>query len=170
MRRPIVTVGIVVVAVLIVAAIVYSFYRPASIPPESGPVATSSERAQDARDYIADLEKDDQPNYAEAVERAEDYQSKGQLADAQLLYFFAARNGNAQAAFELAQLYDPNHFEAGSSLMGEPDAFQAFKWYTAAKNGGVNDAQARLDALHMWAEKAAQNGDTEAERLLLQWQ
>jgi TPR repeat protein len=170
MNRPLVTVGIVAVAVLVVAAIVYSFYRPASVPPESGPVATSAERAQDARDYIAKIEQDPKPNYTEAVQRAEEFRSKGQLADAQLLYFFAARNGNAEAAFELAQLYDPNHFEPGSSLMGEPDAFQAFKWYTAAKNGGVGEAQARLDALHEWAEKAAENGDTEAERLLLQWQ
>jgi TPR repeat protein len=92
------------------------------------------------------------------------------VADAQLLYFFAARNGSAEAAFQLAQLYDPNHFEAGSSLLGEPDAFQAFKWYTAAKNAGMTEAQARLDELHKWAEKAAQNGDAEAERLLLQWQ
>lgn len=171
MSRPLVTVGIVAAAMVILAAIVYSFYRPTSIPPESGPpAATSAERAEDAREFIAKLEQDAQPNYAEAVQRADEYRSKGQIADAQLLYFFAARKGDAQAAFKLGELYDPNHFEAQSSLTGEPDAFQAFKWYTAAKNGGVSEAQARLDALHMWAEKAAQNGDAEADRLLLQWQ
>ncbi|HEU4616893.1 MAG TPA: hypothetical protein VFV10_02590 [Gammaproteobacteria bacterium] len=172
MSRPFATVGIVAAAVLVVAAIVYSFfYRPAAVPPESGaPAATSAERGEDALQYIAKVEKSGSPDFGEVAQRAKDYQSKGQLADAQRLYFFAARNGNADAAFALAELYDPNHFNAQSSVMGEPDAFQAFKWYTAAKEAGMSEAGTRLEELHAWAEKAAQNGDTDAERLLLQWQ
>jgi hypothetical protein len=170
MNRQFVTVGIAAVVVLVIAAVVYSFFRTASVPPETGAPAVSSEdRAEGAREFIADLEKSGQVDYQRAFDRAQEYERNGQLADAQLLYFFAARNGNADAAFQLAQLNDPNYFESESSLMSEPDPFQAFKWYTVARDEGIGEAATRLEQLHRWAEQAAQNGDAEAERLLLQW-
>lgn len=105
-----------------------------------------------------------------AFERAEAFRESGQLADAQLLYFYAARDGHPRAAFEYAAMNDPNHHSPETSLLPEPDAFQAYRWYTAALEGGVGEAQSRLDALREWAVTAAADGDEEADRLLLQWE
>jgi len=105
-----------------------------------------------------------------AYERALELQAAGQLDDAQVLLFFGARQGHAPSAFAYAEMNDPNHHSAEKSLLPEPDAFQAFRWYSAARDGGIESAAARLDALHEWAQKAAAAGDAEAERLLLQWE
>jgi hypothetical protein len=105
-----------------------------------------------------------------AFERARALQAAGQLDDAQVLYFFGARQGHAPSAFAYAEMNDPNHHSPETSLLAEPDAFQAFRWYSVALDGGMDAAAARLDALHEWARKAAEAGDADAERLLLQWE
>lgn len=105
-----------------------------------------------------------------AYDRALELQAAGQLDDAQVLLFFGARQGHARSAFAYAELNDPSHHSAETSLLPEPDAFQAFRWYSAARDGGVEAAAARLEELHAWAETAAAAGDADAERLLLQWE
>ena len=105
-----------------------------------------------------------------AFERAQAFQRAGQLADAQLLYFYGARSGHAGSAFELGTMNDPNHHSPQTSLLPEPDAFQAYRWYSAARDQGMPSAGERLERLREWAEAAAQAGDTDAERLLLQWE
>lgn len=105
-----------------------------------------------------------------AFARAEAFRESGQLADAQLLYFYAARDGHPRAAFEYASMNDPNHHSPETSLLPDPDSFQAYRWYTAALEGGVDAARPRLDALREWAVAAAADGDDEADRLLLQWE
>jgi hypothetical protein len=65
---------------------------------------------------------------------------------------------------------DPNHHSPETSLLNEPDAFQAYRWYSAARDGGIAEADARLAALKEWAQTAAAAGDGEADRLLLQWE
>lgn len=105
-----------------------------------------------------------------AFERARDFQRNGQLADAQLLYFYGARAGHGPSAFELAAMNDPNYHSPETSLLAEPDAFQAFRWYTVADEQAVSGAAERLDALRAWAVTASEAGDIEAEQLLLQWE
>lgn len=105
-----------------------------------------------------------------AYERAQELQAAGQLDDAQVLLFFGARQGHAPSAFAYAEINDPLHHSPETSLLAEPDAFQAFRWYSAARDAGIEGADARLDALHAWAVAAADAGDSEAERLLLQWE
>lgn len=132
--------------------------------------ATSREAVPEAaREVISEQQQSQQPDYAAALEQARGLRAEGKLADAQLLYFFAARGGYSPAAFELAELYDPLHFDVTSNLMEKPDPFQAFKWYSQALKGGEADASARLNALHEWAHQAAEQGDLDAEQLLLQW-
>lgn len=109
-------------------------------------------------------------NNEQAYARAQAFQAEGKLADAQLLYFFAARGGYAPAAFDLASFYDPNHFSKETSLMNDPDPFQAYKWYKKSLELGRDDAEARLAALHAWAEDAAGTGNMKAEQLLLVWE
>ncbi len=132
--------------------------------------ATSKEAVPKvAREVISEQQQAQQPDYAAALEQARSLRAEGKLADAQLLYFFAARGGYTPAAFELAELYDPLHFDVTSSLMDKPDPFQAFKWYNQALKDGESNASVRLDALHEWAHQAAEKGDPDAEQLLLQW-
>ena len=160
-------------AVIIVgAAAVLLFYPRTGSPPESeAPVSTSSARGDSARQAIAKLQsQSNPPNYDAAYQQAQAFQAKGQLADAQLMYFFAARGGQANAAFELGSMSDPNHFSPKSSLMKKPDPFQAYKWYKQAKDGGVTAATERLADLRKWTEQQARSGDEEARQLLLQWE
>ena len=135
------------------------------------PAETEAERGDTARDIIDSLSNTDgEVDYAEALARAREFQADGRLADAQLLMFFAARGGHAPAAFALATSYDPNHHSGTASLMEEPDPFQAYRWYRAARDAGQAEAEERLSNLKRWAEDAAEGGNDEAERLLLQWE
>jgi TPR repeat protein len=156
----------VAIAVAAIVAVLWIFLSRPSV----GPGATAgAEHAAEAREFIADVRKPGPESYADAYARAREFQKQGRLADAQLLYFYAARGGHADAEFELAAMNDPNHHSSKTSLLPEPDAFQAYKWYSAALEHGSTKAQERLDALHQWATKRAAEGDSEAERLLLQW-
>lgn len=134
------------------------------------PAKTEEERGDTAREIIAELRQSPAAiDYGVAFERAQEFQAAGNFADAQLLYFFAARGGHGPSAFELASLQDPNHFSAEAGLMDKPDPFQAYKWYGAARDAGEQMAASRLSELRAWAESAA-DSDLDAERLLLQWE
>jgi TPR repeat protein len=154
---------------LIVLAI---WYFTSDMVPGRGEVAppTSKEAIPElARDVIDEQQQEQAPDYAAALEQARNLRTEGKLADAQLLYFFAARGGYAPAAFELAEMYDPLHFDSTGNLMEQADPFQAYKWYQQASQAGFGEATSRLEALHDWAQQAAEEGDLDAEQLLLQW-
>ena len=124
-----------------------------------------------ARRLIADLRSGKQSlGPAEMVQQADSYQQAGHLTDAYLLLFYAARQGDGEAAFALASLHDPNHFVPGSSLLESPDSLQAYKWYSQAAAQKIPQAQQRLQDLHSTLEKQATAGDPAARRLLLNWQ
>jgi TPR repeat protein len=171
---------LIVLAVVVIVLIVALFLpRPQPEPvPEPGrpletvePAKSAEERGDTAREIIAQLEAaPDGPDYAEAHARAQAYLAEGRSADAQLLYFFAARGGHAPAAFDLATFNDPNHAGTAAGLVAAPDPFQAYRWYTAARDAGDERASGRLETLRAWAESASGDGDTDAERLLLQWE
>ncbi len=141
------------------------------IPLETvAPAETKEERGDSGREVIASLRAEPGGvDFSQALSEARAFLSDGRKADAQLLYFFAARGGHAPAAYELAEMYDPVHFDASVGLMDQADPFQAFRWYSAARDAGHADAEARLRALRAWAAAAADEGDAVAERLLLQW-
>lgn len=173
-----VLIAIVAVAIVVLLAL-FLFWpkKPEPIPEPGRPLETvapaesAKERGDTARDIIARLKANSTgPDYAEARARAQELQADGRLADAQLLYFFAARAGHAPAAFDLATFYDPNHHSAASSIVAEPDPFQAYRWYIVARDAGYDGASERLDALHAWAESDSQSGNNDAERLLLLWE
>ncbi len=176
---------LVIVAVVALLAIILAIVwlrpepepEPVPAPASSRPLETvepaesPAERGDSARDIIGELEAaGDSVDYGEAYRRAEEFLSEDRMADAQLLYFYAARGGHAPAAFSLATFYDPNHHSPDSSFMDEPDPFQAYKWYSEAEEAGHENAAMRLDELRAWAEQAAAAGSADAERLLLQWE
>lgn len=124
----------------------------------------------EARALVARIRSGEQPYDLDAVAAtAAEYQADGRIADAHLLYFFAAREGHTPSAMVLGSMYDPIHFRELQTLMGEPDPVQAQKWYEIAAEGGEPGAAARLEALKAWAEERAQAGDESAQRLLLGW-
>jgi TPR repeat protein len=172
---------VVIVLVIILIGAVFLALRPKPepepIPAPASPLETvepaqsKEERGDSAREIIVALEAEPEgTKYAKGYAQAQELRQAGRLADAQLLYFFAARGGYAPAAFDLATFYDPNHFAAGASLMDEPDPFQAYKWYRLAQEAGNAVADRRLAELRTWAEKAASSGNIDAEQLLIQWE
>lgn len=180
--------GVVILGIIIVLAVLWLSDGTGEdgSEPESDPVPapaaapeletvrlaeSEEERGDDARAIIRDLRAAaGGPDYAVALERARELQADQRLADAQLLYFFAARGGHAPAAFELATLYDPNHHPGDDSLLQSPDPTQAFRLYRQAQDAGYEDAGQRLSALRAWTEEASAAGDAEAQRLLLLWE
>lgn len=171
------TQSLIILVVIMAIALIGTYFwfsRSPAPPVDSGiyaPVTTPEERGDVARDLIEEIQSNPEGvDYADAFEQARQYQADGRLADAQLLYFFAARGKYAPAAFELATMYDPLHFSSENSLMDKPNASQAFKWYKAARDGGNELAPTRLEELKTWVENAASDGDIEAEQLLLRWE
>jgi TPR repeat protein len=170
MSRPIITAAVVAAAVVLIAVAFYVLSPSPTVMPDGRPV-TDADRADRARETIAELREESDDGRADidaAFARAGQHREAGELADAHVLYFFAARNGHAQAAFNLATSYDPLHHSPQISLLQRPNPAQALKYYMQALDGGIAEAQARLDALHEWAELEAPT-NTEAEQLLVQW-
>ncbi len=121
-----------------------------------------------AREYIAGVRQQGKPYpYAELMQKAADFSSEGSLADAHLLYFFAAREGHLAAMMTMAEMTDPLLFRAQNNLLDEADPVQAYKWYSQAIEQGHEPARARLDQLHQWAKSEADNGNQVAQQLLL---
>jgi hypothetical protein len=136
--RQVVTGGVIAAAGLVIGVGLYLVLR--SDQPAPGPVLepiTGPERAQDARELLDQLGSTDVVDFDTTFESAQAFQSDGQLADAQLLLFAAARNDHGPSAFALATMNDPNHHSPETSLLPDADAFQAYRWYTVAHEQGV---------------------------------
>lgn len=164
---------ILAIAAILLLALLYWYLSsgPGSSSKTAPPPPTSKQAVPEiAREVISEQQEEQAPDYPAALEQARSLRAEGKLADAQLLYFFAARGGYPPAAFELAELYDPLYFDVSTSLMDKADPFQAFKWYQQALQAGEDAAAVRLDALRAWAQEAADEGDMEAEQLLMQWE
>ena len=124
-----------------------------------------------AREYIRQLREAGEPYpLSEVYEKAQGYRDEGSLADAHLLYFFAARESHLPAMMTMAEMADPGWFRADESLLDQADPVQAYKWYRKAADLGQAEALARLETLHGWAQDAAAAGDLEARQLLLNYQ
>jgi TPR repeat protein len=156
--------------IVLIAVIAFLVMRSGVIGPPAPPPITGPERAEDARGLLAELERSGNVDHDQVFERARQFQRQGQLPDAQLLYFYSARENHGPSAFALAEMNDPNHHSSETSLLPEPDAFQAFRWYSVAREQGVDEAAPRLEALREWAVARAAEGDDHAGRLLLQWE
>ena len=121
-----------------------------------------------ARQYIEQLRIEGTPYpFPRVFEKAEAYLRDGSLADAHLLYFFAAREGHLPAIMKLGEMADPNLFLAENSLLDHADAIQAYKWYRKAELLGHEVATDRVDDLQQWAKVEARLGDSTARQLLL---
>ena len=123
-----------------------------------------------ARAMIASMRTAGEVQLDEIFAAADQARTDGELDDAYLLYFFAAREGHAASALELGRQADPAGEQTGERLFAEPDLTQAHKWYTIAAANGDPVAQQHLDDLRQRVEKMAAGGDPHAQRIALQWQ
>ena len=140
------------------------------LPPPPGGVATITNGGDQARAFIYELRADGaQPDADVIFTEAERMQDAGNLEDAYLLYRFAARHGQGQAAMILGEGADPMFHSVVTSYLPEPDSGQAYKWYGLAAAAGNDEAAQRLQDLHKRVQQDAAAGDEQARRLLLQW-
>ncbi len=148
--------------------------NPASVPSPidaTAEPATSVQPQIDARQMIAEMRHGELVlSPAEIIKKTELFTRQGRHTDTYLLLFYAARQGDGQAAFALASLYDPKYFTPGNALLEKADVFQAHKWYSKAAKQQIPDARLRLETLRSEIEKQAEAGDPAARRLLLNWQ
>lgn len=121
-----------------------------------------------ARQYVSQLRNAGKPYPGgEIFARAQRYLDEGSLADAHLLYFFAARQNHLPAIMKLAEMSDPLHFRIEDSLLDRADGIQAYKWYSKAAELGHETAAERIQGLQQWAVAEAESGNRNARQLLL---
>jgi hypothetical protein len=123
-----------------------------------------------ARAFIESLRSDStEPDPDTVFVEAMRLQGEGYAVDAYLLFRFAARHGQGQAALVLGNQADPAYRDADipDSLKDQPE--QAYKWYSIAADEGIDEAAAQLRDLRKRMEQSASNGDERAQRLLLLW-
>ncbi len=135
----------------------------------SDPAGGENARGDLARAIIEELRGQSRIDLDQVYERAERFRAVGMLADAYLLYFFAARQGHAQAALALGRMYDPKTFSREASVLEQPDPVQAHKWYQLAARAGDAAAKRHLADLRGRVERTAAQGDEESRRLMMQW-
>lgn len=138
---------------------------------ESGEQAMVDDRpGAMARALIGRMRAEGNIDLDRVLAAAKQSQLGGELANAYLLYFFAAREGSAPAALELGKQADPATRDPLSSVFEAPDLNQAHKWYQMAAGNGDSEARDRLADLQTRVEHMAASGDQQAQRTSLLWQ
>ncbi len=122
-----------------------------------------------ARSIIGRFRDQGSADPEELYNNALQFAKSGEVMDAYLLYYFAARKGHIKSSVALAEMYDPNRFLKGNSSIEEPDAALAFKWYKKAADKGSRIAATRLKFLRHWVETSMPDYTPEKKRLLLLW-
>lgn len=142
----------------------------APTPPELEVVVSDDQPGAMARALIAKMRAEGNIQLDQMFAAGTQAQAAGQLADAYLLYFFAARGGYAPAALALGAQADPASRDPLNSVFEAPDMSQAHKWYQMAAENGDSEGRERLADLRSRVEKLAADGDTQAQRISLLWQ
>lgn len=123
-----------------------------------------------ARAFIAKLRSSGDIPLDEVFAAATEAQDRRELADAYLLYFFAAREGHAKSALALGRQADPATRDPANSVFEAADLTQAHKWYQIAARNGADQAPTYLNDLRSRVEQLAAGGDPQAQRITLLWQ
>jgi hypothetical protein len=121
----------------------------ASFMPRTG--ATLGSAKPESRDdgnpaptsHITKLNSEEQ---SRLLERAKQHIKSGLIAAARMIYKKLADEGSAQAAFELAQTFDPDFLKSTAIVGMNPDIDQARKWYQKAAEMGLDSARAKATA------------------------
>jgi len=168
--------GRLLISVVLIAAVAFFLFLLSNARPEKGadnPLPATVQYAapgDHARAEIAGLLQRgrDAIDQDEVYRKAEQFRADGAMADAYILYFFAARKGHGPSALRLGMMADPAFHDAYRDVLAEPDLFQSLKWYRLAQAAGVDEAGEPLDRLVGLIRQRAADGDAEARRLLLE--
>ena len=134
---------------------------PKPVSPPYSPDAPLLEQVREA------MRKGTDPD--DAVALAKSLPQKPERADAAfILLEYAAEAGHVEAAFIVAQYYDPTSTDDSGTIIKDPAA--AYEWYQMALAGGQPQAQNHLSDLRKWVQKEAVQGSREARELLNSWQ
>jgi len=141
---------------------------PAEAPaqPEAEVETKKAPEGAAARAWLAEA---GDPAAVEITAKAREFQRAGRLADAWLLYFKAAREGDPAAAMALAEQADPAFYDPARSALARPDLVQAHKWYARALALGAEEARSRLKGVLERLARRASQGDEAAALLLQEW-
>lgn len=144
--------------------------QQAKLQPRADKPLQHDKPGEAARAIIAQIKMGEiSSNLDNVFTRAQEFSNAGQLEDAHLLLFYAARLGHISSARTLGGMYDPNYFDNSESIIDEPDLTQAYKWYKIAADSGDEMAADRLVKLKLAVKEAADKGSEEAKALLLKW-
>jgi len=134
--------------------------RPNPVTPSYPPDAPLLEQARKALREGIDASR--------AVALAKSLPKQPERDDAAfILLEYAAENGNAEAALEVARFYDPTFGGPSGTIQKDPVA--AYEYYQEALAGGRSDAREHLKKLRTWVEKEAAKGSAQAQELLRSW-
>ncbi len=92
-------------------------------------------------------EAKDTPETTRLLERANALLNQGNIGAARVVLERAAETGSAQAAFRLAETYDPVVLASWGTYGTRGDAAKARQLYAKAFNGGIKEAEERSNAL-----------------------
>ncbi len=120
------------------------------------------------------------PDAKVALEEARKLAEGGKPDLSMLIYRYAARTGNPQAALALGRMYDSETWSAKTSPLPQADDETAAYWYEIAVQGNTAEAQRLLGKVMVrressgpgrekglaWLKKAADAGDAEAKAVL----
>ncbi len=98
---------------------------------------------------------------------ARTFQTEGDAGTALPMYAYAAIEGSGAASRAIGRMADPVHFDAEPTAFTRPNAELAIDRYRRAIALGNSDAASDLDALQAWLQRAAANGDLDAQNALL---
>lgn len=122
-----------------------------------------------ARSIMSRFRARDNVDSEDLYNNALQFMKSGEVMDAYLLYYFAARKGHINSSVALAKMYDPNYFSKENSSVDQFDAALAFSWYKKAADKGNRVALAGLETLRHWVETSLPDHTPEKQRLLLLW-
>ena len=174
------------VAVIVIGLIVFVFFNGdrgdhrgvrVADKPDSNEESGSIDRSllvppgMRAREFIRQIREDGEPYPLQIVhEKATQHMHDGSLADAHLLYFFAAREDHLVSIMVMGEMSDPALFQAENSLLDHADVIQAYKWYQKAAALGHKAAAERIENLQQWAQRESRAGNADARQLLLNFE
>ncbi|MBK8175039.1 MAG: SEL1-like repeat protein [Rhodospirillales bacterium] len=149
-------------------------FGPSTPAPVVAPATPTN--LEGARQFLAG-----NPGADESYGLAQTFRQAKQLDGAFLLLRNAAGKGNAAAALELGEMYDPETYSPETSPLPAPNPAQAADWYRQAAEAGIAEAQYRYGMLLksgrtqepngpelgvIWLQKAADQGLDKAKEAL----
>jgi hypothetical protein len=126
-------------------------HEPVAMPPPAQPTATASPDAESVSAVGSIPAKTDRLGEGEEtalLQNAAEMLKNGDIEAARLAYSELAAHGSGEAAYLMAQTYDPQVLEKYFVVGMQPDAALAKQWYGRAAGLGYGEAKERLTTLN----------------------